>query len=118
MTQFTSGSGPEVNRRISTADTNAAVVKASPGRLFGWHASNVNAAARYLKVYDSATAPTVGTTVPKLTIMLPAGGSASHDLGEGIVFSAGISIALTTGMADADTGAVSAAESATHLFFR
>ena len=118
MPQATGGSGPEVARLVSAATTNATVAKASRGRLFGWYASNVNAAARYLKIYDKATAPTVGTDVPVLTIMLPIGGNAAHDLGEGIVFSTGIGFALTTGVADNDTGAISAAESTVNLFFR
>lgn len=118
MPQLTGGTGPEVARLISAATTNATVAKAGPGRLYGWSASNINAAARYLKVYDTASAPTVGTTVPVLTIAIPAAGNASHDLGDGIVFRSGISFAITTGIADADTGAVSAAEHAVHLFFR
>lgn len=116
--QFTGGSGPEVARLVSAATTNATVAKASPGRLFGWVASNTNAAVRYLKIYDTATAPTVGTTVPVLTIALPVGNVATHDMADGIVFSRGISFALTTGVADADTGAVSADEHAVHLFLR
>ncbi len=118
MPQLTGGNGPEVARLVSAATTNATVAKASPGRLFGWVASNTNAAARYLKVYDKATAPTVGTDVPVLTIMLPIGGVAMHDMADGVVFSRGISFALTSGAADADTGAVGAAESAVQLFFR
>ena len=118
MPQVTGGTGPEVARLISAADTNATVAKAGPGRLFGWSVSNLNAAARFLKVYDTAVAPTVGTTVPVLTIALPPNGTASHDLGDGIVFRSGISFAITTGIADADTGAVSAAEHAVNLFLR
>jgi hypothetical protein len=118
MTQFTGGSGPDVARLVSEATTNATVAKASPGRLFGWVASNTNAAARYLKVYDKATAPTVGTDVPVLTVMLPVGGVAAYDMREGIVFTRGISFALTAGAADADTAAVGAAESLVNLFIR
>jgi hypothetical protein len=118
MPQFTSGSGPEVSRLVSAATTNATVVKAGPGKLFGWVASNTNAAARYLKIYDTATAPTVGTTVPKLTILLRAGGSESYNTRDGIVFATGISFALTSGVADNDTGAVSAAEHVVHLLVR
>lgn len=33
--------------------------------------SNINAAARYLKLYNKASAPTVGTDTPVLTIPLP-----------------------------------------------
>jgi hypothetical protein len=118
MGQVTAGNGPEVARLVSAATTNATVAKATPGRLFGWVASNTNAAVRYLKIYDTAAAPAVGTTVPRLTILLPVGNSAAHDLADGIVFSSGISFALTSGAADADTGAVGAAESIVQLFYR
>lgn len=108
-------------RRLGTATTNAAVVKASSGLLYGWQVSNVNAAVVFLKFYDKATAPTVGTDTPKLTILVPGattGGQAPLQLPAGISFSAGISIALTTLVADADTTAVAANEQIVHVFFR
>ncbi len=59
------GDGTTPYHRVSTADTNATSVKASAGTHYGVQAGNVNAAARYLKLYDKATAPTVvGTDVP------------------------------------------------------
>jgi len=100
-------------KRISTASTNATVIKAEPGRFLGYYVSNTNAAARYVKFYDKATAPTVGTDTPLLSYMVPGattGGGASQNFVPGVRFSAGISMATTTGAADADTGAVAANE--------
>lgn len=100
-----------VSRILSAAaSTNATVAKASPGTLFRFSGYNANAAARYLKFYDKATAPTVGTDVPVMTAYLPALTAFSMDIPSGLSFAAGISYALTTGVADADTGALTAAD--------
>ncbi len=87
-------------------------MKPSAGTLYGVQAGNVNAAARYLKLYDKATAPTVGTDVPVQTIIVPgdtAGGGNNVPVPEdGIAFAHGIAFALTTGMADGDPSGVAA----------
>lgn len=99
-----------VSRIVSSAaSTNATVAKAAAGNLFNVLWSNANAAVRYLKIYNKATAPTVGTDTPILTITLPAL-TTSFITFDSLYFSTGISYALTTGIADADTGAVSAAD--------
>lgn len=95
---------------VSAATTNATVVKSTPGIVTSIVASNVNAAARYLKLYNKATAPTVGTDVPVQTYMLPPTGTVSLMLDKPLWFSAGIAFALTTGAAVADTAAVAASE--------
>lgn len=98
-------------QRVSTADTNAAVLLARQGILGHIQASNVNAAVRYLKVYDKATAPTVGTDVPKYTILLPIGGvGILHLPMQGSEFINGIAIALTVEATVAGTTGVSASE--------
>lgn len=95
----------------SAATTNATAVKASAGTVWSIVASNVNAAARYVKFYNLAVAPTVGTSVPAFTILVPAGQTVNITGGSnGIRFGTGIALAITTGMADADTGAVAVNE--------
>lgn len=99
---------------VSAAGTNATVIKAAPGTLGLLTASNVNAAPRYVKVYNSA-APVVGVTVPVFTFLIPgnAAGTGTNipiATAKGVNFDVGISFALTTGVADADTGAVAAGE--------
>lgn len=118
MPQLTGGSSLDVSRLLSAGTTNATAVKAGPGKLFGWYFYNANAAVRYLKLYDKASAPTVGTDTPKLTIPIPPGAAANVDFGAGIGFSSGIGLALTTGVADADTAAVAANEIVINLFYR
>lgn len=106
------------HRRISTATTNAVSVTTSSTRLYGWSASNVNAAARYLKIYDKASAPTVGTDVPKFTIALPAAGVNSVMLPNPIALTSGLAFAIVTGIGDADATATAANEQMVHLFYR
>ena len=104
---------------ISAGSTNATSIKASAGRVHVIIASNVNAAVRYLKLYDMATAPTVGTHVPKWTIPLP-GGAVGTGIPiiipeGGLDFGAGIAIALTTEATDAGTTGVSANETVVNI---
>lgn len=91
---------------ISAASTNATVVKASAGRLYGYELGNTSAADVFIHFYNKATAPTVGTDVPIFTLFVPADGRIEKEFGAGYYFSAGISYSITTGSADTDAGAV------------
>lgn len=93
----------------AAATTNGTVAKASAGKLFGAYGWNANAALRYLKIYNKATAPTVGSDTPILTLPLPPTAAFAFDFA-GFNFAAGIAYAMTTGVAVADTGALSAAD--------
>lgn len=101
-----------VSRIVSSANsTNATAGKASAGDLHVISCQNTNAAVRYLKLYNKASAPTVGTDTPIMTIALTA--TSTFELSfpnGGLYFSTGIAYALTTGSADADTGAVGAGD--------
>lgn len=89
---------------VTTASTNAAVVKSSAGNLFELTLSNPTATAAYVKLYNKATAPTVGTDVPVLTIPVAGGVVASVELGAiGKRFATGIGIAVTAAAAATDT---------------
>lgn len=102
--------GCAVWRSIAIVATGL-VVKASPGQIYSIYAVNLNAAARYLKIYNKATAPTQSDT-PVMTIYLPASGAQVNVPIPiyGMEFNAGISARVTTGLADNDTGAPTAAE--------
>lgn len=100
-------------RLISAASTNATSLKASAGTLYTLYAVNLNAAVRYVKFYNKASAPTVGTDTPVATFPIPAsttGAGFAIDLGPGFDFATGIAYATTTGAADSDTAAVAANE--------
>lgn len=95
--------------RVSTANTNDTNIKASPGKVYSLIGLNKNASVRYLKVYDTAATPVVGTDVPVLVVPLPQNVTVVMPFGDiGLDFAAGIGIGLTTGITDADTGAVAA----------
>ena len=94
---------------IAIASTNANVVKATGGNLYSIVAIGLTSTVRYLKIYNKATAPTVGTDIPIMTIPIPAntqGAGIAIPFSMGVNFSLGIGIAITSGLADADTGAV------------
>lgn len=100
-------------RVVSAASTNATSVKASIGEIGFIYAVNLNAAVRYLKLYNKASAPTVGTDTPIATLPIPAsatGAGFSLAIPGGVTLGTGIALALTTGAADSDTGAVAANE--------
>lgn len=105
----TSG-GCDVGKVVSAASTNATSLKASAGQVYGIALVNTNASARYVKLYNKASSPTVGTDTPVFTIGLPGAGGISLPFPHGIPFATGIAYALTTGAADSDTGAVAANE--------
>lgn len=93
------------------ATTNAATCKVSAGLVYSGLFCNSNAAFRYVKTYEKATAPTVGTDTPKEVVAIPPSACASlqsNDIGRTYV--TGISIAVTTGAADSDNTAPGANE--------
>lgn len=105
----TTPASPTTLFRNSTATTNATLVKNAAGTLYAIVATNIAATACFLKLYNKATAPTVGTDVPVMTIPVPAGQSISLDLGAlGLRFTTGIGIGITTGADDNDTAAIAA----------
>jgi len=96
---------------VSAATTNATSVKASAGIINDIVVSNNGAGVAYFKLYDKASAPTVGTDTPIATILIPINGTvvipagwASMRLGTGIAY------AITGGAAVADVTAVTAAQ--------
>lgn len=105
------GTAPTSSDVNSAATTNATSVKASAGTVYSIACFNAGAAAAYVKFYNKASAPTVGTDVPKFVLAVPA---ASHVVVEFAVqgnrFGTGIGLAITGGAADSDTTAVAAAQ--------
>ncbi len=90
----------------TAASTNASVQKSASGNLFEITASNPTATAAYLKLYNKAAAPTVGTDVPVMTIPVAANSFVSYvSGGQGKRFTTGIAIAVTGAITAADTTA-------------
>lgn len=103
-------------RFVSQASTNLKPVKQYGANLKGGLLINTNAAARYVKLYESVDAPTVGTTTPAITIEVPASSQVPLTWSDGINFSETMWVATTTGVADSDTGAVGAGDLYVQLF--
>jgi len=98
------------HRAVSAASDNATLVRAGATRLRHITVNNVNAAVRYLHLYDKATAPTTGTDTPVLTIPIAAGTVVNLPLGHGgFMFALGLGYTLTTTIG-AGAGNVSANE--------
>ncbi|MGB4761861.1 MAG: hypothetical protein WBP12_00725 [Candidatus Saccharimonas sp.] len=89
---------------VTTASTNAASVKSSAGNLYEITVSNVTGTAMYVKLYNKASAPTVGTDVPILTVPVAANAIVNIPLGfVGKRFNVGIAVAVTGAIAATDT---------------
>lgn len=98
---------------ISLATTNAVSIKASGGNLYSIIGIGLTSTVRYLKLYNKASAPTVGSDTPTMTIPIPAntqGAGVALAFSIGVNFSLGIAIAITSGSADNDTGAIGAGD--------
>jgi hypothetical protein len=95
-------------------DESEEEVKGSAGTLYSIDAMNMTASVLYLKIYDNTAAgTTVGTTTPVLTYVLPTNGDTNgcgmvKNIPQGLAFSTGITVAVTTGLADSNTGAPAA----------
>lgn len=100
----------------SAATTNGALVLTGTSGLQAFYATNEGASVAYVKLYNKATAPTVGTDVPEMTIPVPAAaagvpGVAMLPIGfTGFRFALGLGIAITRNAVHTDTTAIGAAE--------
>jgi hypothetical protein len=112
----TSG-GLTIYRLLAAATTNAQSVKASAGQLYGYYIYNASTSAKFVKLYNKASAPTVGTDTPVITLPIPAGSAANMDFVEGIAFATGIALAITGVVTDADATAVAANDVVVNLFY-
>jgi len=67
--------------KVSTASTNATLIKASAGRMYNFIATNTVNPIRYVKFYDKATAPDPTNDTPDYIIPLNKDQSTSLALG-------------------------------------
>lgn len=116
----TSG-GLTMSKTTSAASTNATSLKASAGQVYSIQCFSVNAAVRYLKLYNKASAPTVGTDTPVKTLAIPgntAGAGFVISWPQGLAFATGIAFALTTEATDAGTTGVAANEITVNIDYK
>jgi hypothetical protein len=94
---------------VAAGSTNATSVKASAGQLYVVSVLNLAAAPRYLKFHNTAGAPSAGTGVV-YTVAVQAGVERTITFPHGLAFSTGIAFTTVTGVADANTDAVTASD--------
>ena len=97
-------------RAISAATTNATSIKASAGNVYGVNFTNTAAAAKFVKLYNKASAPTVGTDPTTDTFTLPANTTVDINWPLGKPFPTGIALAITNLAPDSDATAVAAGD--------
>lgn len=107
-----------VTHIICGASTNAALIKASAGRVLGYTFFNNSASWRYLKFHNVTTAPTVGTTAVVRTVGLPPGQTVDLNLEGGMAHATGISVSITGGAPDNDTTATVANECGADIIYQ
>lgn len=101
---------------VVPANTTGILIATGAHVLYGLDGSNVGSAPLYVKIYDTATAPTCGSGTPKLRRMIPAASTNANGAGTnvpslasgGASFTNGIGLCVTGGIADADATAPSA----------
>lgn len=113
--------------KLTTANTtNLTKVKDLPASLKGISCLNTTAAAIFLKFFwyvptASAPTPTVGTTVPDITIELPALGTTTGNViqswPDGLQKSGQLFLAVTNLAADSDNTAVAAGSGIISVFY-
>lgn len=91
------------------AGTNTANIKNAAGHLFELSASNLSGSTIYVKLYNKASAPTLASDVPIMTIPVAANSFQEINFGAiGKRFSTGISIAVTGAAGATDTTVITA----------
>jgi hypothetical protein len=100
----------------SAATTNGALILTGTSSVSSLYATNEGASPAYVKLYNKATAPTVGTDIPEMIIPVAAAsggvpGVANPNIGfHGFRFALGLGIAITRNAAHTDTTAIGASE--------
>lgn len=100
----------------SAATTNGALILTGTSSVHSLWATNEGASPAYIKLYNKATAPTVGTDVPEMTIPIPAAASGVPGVANpnmGFIpfrFALGLGIAITRNAVYTDTTAIGAGE--------
>lgn len=102
--------GSTSSRVNSAASTNATSLKAAAGNVVNIDVFNVAAYDVFLKLYNKAAAPTVGTDTPAWTIPIKAGTGFSREFVQGKSFATGLAYAITKLQADSDATAVAAGD--------
>lgn len=100
------GTNTNIASLVTAATTNATAIKASAGNLYELTFSNVTATPAYVKLFNKAAAPTLGTDVPVATFPVAANTTLTYQFGPvGKRFVTGIALAVTGAAAANDATA-------------
>jgi len=104
-TNVNTSQGLSIFRSIDLDETEEEV-SAGECVVFWIETHNNSAADRFIKLYNAAAADVaVGTTTPVITYVAEASTGKTFSIDAGLRFSTALSVAATTAVADADTGA-------------
>jgi hypothetical protein len=76
--------------------TTVTTVKGGAGELGAYHCLKPNSAAAYVQIFDTSSTVTLGTTIPGLTLGLPAGDGGNLEWTMSIHFANPVKVAATT----------------------
>jgi hypothetical protein len=98
------------NSSISTAAVMETEIKATAGQLYQLTVGSIDATAVYAKLYNDTAANTDQTDTPVARYLIAPNTTVDLPIPVGMAFSTAITIRVTTGIADNDTGALTASE--------
>lgn len=75
--------------------TNGVLIQSGPCSVATIFANNASASARFVRLYDKATAPSVGTDIPVAVVTLPASSSKEIPLKYELEFVLGLGVSIT-----------------------
>jgi len=94
----------------TAATTNATSIKASAWTVYNISVTNKTASSIFVKLFNKATAPTVGTDIPTIVLTIPTNSFFKTDFSRlGTRFTTWIAMSITWAFADADTTVTAAA---------
>lgn len=118
-----SGGLSTFNRIATGVSLDATNVKAGPGQIYHISGYNFSTTPAWLKLYNSAGTPDVGSLAFVDMKLIPAnpsggGGGFEMEIANGIQFTTGIAIGLTVGMASADKTSVSTSSYVVSIYYK
>ena len=108
----------QTHHHMSRADTNICLVKADPALFFGVIAFNVNAATRYLKLYNTSVLPLAGSTPVARTIAIPPNSLVNVSFASPALFDKGLAFSLNTGISDSSSTSIAADDIVIDIAYR
>jgi hypothetical protein len=92
----------------AAASTNGALLQAGPTSVHNIFINNASASAKWVRFYNKATAPTVGTDIPVFVVNVAASSSKEIPMHIDLEFTLGLGIAITGAAPYNDATAVAA----------